>query len=174
MTGRNDNELKHLAEGFFDGQQFQDCLDDFERCEALLTENPAPHPSVELLARIKGDVAVTIVRRRRTRNVRRIFVAAAPVAAAAVFAIAIRVGLFETGTLVGPDTVTATIIPAALWDSDDVSAVDPSLVYFAAEIEQIESELAILQSGKEQPVGDMAVTELEMEFIEIEGEFWKG
>ncbi len=174
MIGQNDNELKELVERFYDPQEARTCLEDFEQAERLLAGNPAPAPSSRRLAAIKANVSTTLTRRRHNRSIRRIAFAFTSVAAAAVFVIAVRVGLFQTTPLTPPDTVSATIIPSSLWESNDIVTADPSLAYFSTEIEQIENELAILQSGEEPPTGDIAITELEMELIEIEGEFWKG
>lgn len=69
----------------------------------------------------------------------------------------------------------ASIIPTAIWESDDIAADDADLVIFTTEIEQIEDELPALQLGEDDSNEDSAITELEMELIEINNsDFWKG
>jgi hypothetical protein len=64
----------------------------------------------------------------------------------------------------------ATPIPptAIIWTED------PKLAAFSAEIEQIESDLLALQLGENGTNGHLELTELEMELIEIDADFWKG
>jgi len=68
-----------------------------------------------------------------------------------------------------------SIIPTAIWESDDITAADADLAIFTTEIEQIEDELMSLQLGEDDGNGDSSVSELEMELIEINNsDFWKG
>ena len=68
----------------------------------------------------------------------------------------------------------ASLIPASVWEGDDIATDDADLAILNAEIEQIEGEVLTLQSGESDSNGQSAVTELEMELIEIESDFWKG
>ncbi|HEX42113.1 MAG TPA: hypothetical protein ENN81_08645 [Phycisphaerales bacterium] len=173
MNAPNDNELRSLLEGFYNSEQVEAGLDDFENGRKLFVQNPAPAPSREALAGVKADVRRALARRHHSQTVRRIAFGAS-IAAAAVLAVAVRVGLLETAPLMPPGTMAAAMIPASFWEGHDVTVSDPSLAYFAAEIEQIENELASLHSGGKHRSGEAAVTELEVEFIDIQGDFWKG
>ena len=95
------------------------------------------------------------------------------VAAAAVIVAGVWIGRNGRPPTDGSQGYTATIIPAELWDSDNVSADDLGLASFTAEVERIENELKSLVTG-ETPDSGSDIEDLEMEFREIEGEFWKG
>jgi len=173
MSAANDNELRALLERFYNAEQVEAGLDDFEHGRTLFVRDPAPVPSPETRTAVKADVRRALVRRRHRQAVRRVAFAAS-FAAAAVLAVAVRVGLLETAPLMPPGTMAAAMIPASLWEGHDMTVADPGLAYFAAEIEQIENELATLHAGEKHPSGEAAVTELEVEFIDIQGDFWKG
>ena len=69
--------------------------------------------------------------------------------------------------------VASSLIPTAIWESDDISADDLRLATFTAEVERIENELRSLlldENGSDESVLD----EAEIELIDLEGEFWKG
>jgi len=67
-----------------------------------------------------------------------------------------------------------SIIPRAIWESDDIAADDVDLAILTSEIEQIEDEMLTLQLGESDGDSDTAITELEMELIETDSYFWKG
>ena len=67
----------------------------------------------------------------------------------------------------------ASIVPTAIWESDNIATDDMVLAFFTAEIEQIEGEVRAFLSG-ESSNGEAGVDELEMELMEIENDFWKG
>ena len=48
------------------------------------------------------------------------------------------------------------------------------LLTLIAELEQVEDEILALQSDQVNGNGSKAVTELELELIEINSDFWKG
>jgi hypothetical protein len=87
---------------------------------------------------------------------------------------ALGMSLFEKENVEGPEISIASIIPVSIWESDDIAADDMDLAGYTVEIEQIENELMALQSGREELDSESAVTEMEMELMETEGEFWKG
>ena len=114
---------------------------------------------------------------RRKANVFRKIAYKAAVAAAAVIILAvIAVELYEKGGGKAEKVITASIIPEAIWESDDVSADDADLAILAAEIEQIEGEALAVQLGENGGNGNrnLLELELEMELIEISSDFWKG
>ncbi len=173
MNAPNDNELKALLEGFYNSEQVEAGLHDFDYGRRLFVQNPAPAPSPEVLAAVRANIRRSLARRHHNRTVRRIAFAAS-LAAAAVLAVAVRVGLLQTAPLMPADTMAAAIIPASFWEGHDMTVSDPGLAYYSAEIEQIENELATLHSGDKYRSGDTAVTELEVELMDIQGDFWKG
>ena len=68
----------------------------------------------------------------------------------------------------------ASIVPREIWESNNIAADDANLAIFTAEVEQIKDEVSALQSNKSETDVDDAVTELEMNLMEIESDFWKG
>ena len=173
MNGQNEENLKELFERFAGAEQAERAVEDFRKAEQILSEYPAPAPDDALIAEIKSEIVEAILP-RQVNVFRRISYKTAVVAAAAIVIAAISVRLLDIGGG-SPERVTyARIIPEALWDSDDISADDVELAIFTAEIEQIESEVLTLELGENGGNGDTAVSELEMELIEIAGDFWKG
>jgi hypothetical protein len=117
---------------------------------------------------------MSLVSRKARRFKRRLYEAAGIAAAIVVLA---TVGL----QMFGPSDVqpgngiyTASILPTAIWESDNIAADDADLAVFTAEIEQIEYEVHNLQSGEDIGESENSVTELEMELEEINTDFWKG
>jgi hypothetical protein len=173
MEDRNRENLGELFGKFFDAEQAESCLKDFQEAERILRENPAPAPDDMLIANIKAEIAMRLPVRKAELARRRIYRRA--IAAAAVFLIAgISATLFDhTGP--GPTTLAAaSLIPTAVWESDDVTADDEDLAFFATEIEQIENEVIALESGEDASESDSTIEELEMELIVVSSDFWKG
>jgi hypothetical protein len=173
MSGRSDDELRRLVDSLLKGKDRQDCLEDIERGEQLLSEHPAPQVRPQLLMHIKTQLPAIAASSRKHRIMVRLRYAAT-VAAAIFIVVGSMFGLFDAGNGGSPGVYKASIIPTALWESNDIAHDDPELAFYAAEIEQIEDEIIMLQSGSDTGVTEGDVSELEMEFIEIQGEFWKG
>jgi len=172
MDGRDQENLIELFEEFFDAEQAQNCLENIQRAERILREHPAPEPDDMLIANIKAEMAMRL-RPRRASVFRRMVYRAAAVAAAVIILTAISVKLFENG--VEPAAFQrASLLPSAIWESDDIATDDVNLAIFTAEIEQIENEVLTLQSGEDSSHGDGTIVELEVELIEISSDFWKG
>jgi len=192
MNNQNQENLEELFEKFLDTKQAQkyvedvqkaekilreqaeSCLKDLQETERIFRENPAPEPDDMLIANIKAEIAMRLPV-RRTYVFKHIAYKALSIAAAVIFITAIGLGLFDNGARdLGP-VQYASIIPAGIWESDDIAADDADLVIFTIEIEQIEDELLALQLGEDDGNGDSTITELEIELIEINNnDFWKG
>jgi len=174
MNGRNDENLKELFEKFLDAEQAQKYVEDVQKAEEILRENPAPEPDDMLIANIKAEIAMRLPA-RRTGVFKQIAYKSVSVAAAVIFLTAIGLRLFEKDGSESRPVQHASIIPTAIWESDDIAAADADLAIFTIEIEQIEDELMSLQLGEDDGNGDSTITELEMELIEINSsDFWKG
>ncbi len=174
MDHRNNENLKGLFEKFLDAEQVEKCLEDVRKAEQILREHPAPAPDDMLIANIKAEIAMRLSA-KRTSVFTRIGYKVATVAAAVIFLAAVGTSLFQKDSVERPPGLSyASIIPAAIWESDDIAADDMDLAGYSVEIEQIENELLALQSGEEGLDSDSAITEMEMELIEIESDFWKG
>ena len=68
----------------------------------------------------------------------------------------------------------SSVLPAALWDSEDIAADDVDLAILTAEIKEIEEDVLALELGENGGNGQIDMAELEMELMEINGDFWEG
>ncbi len=171
MDGREPENLKELLEKFLGAGQVESYLDDFQKAERLFREHPAPEPDEMLIANIKAEIAMRLPARRAEIFRRRVWEAAGIAATLAVLAL---VGVRLPHQPARQTVNYASLIPAAIWESTNIAADDADLVVFSAEIEQIKDELLALESGEHAADGDSAITELETELAEINGDFWKG
>lgn len=173
MDDRNQENLRELFEKFFDAEQAERCVEDIQKAERIFREHPAPEPDDMLIANIKAEIAMRLPAARAHR-VRRIIYEVVGAAAAILVVAALSLQLFEKDVPQNGEFVYASLIPTAIWESDDIAADDEDLAAFTAQIEQIEDEVLALQSGEEAGNGDSTLVELEMELIEINSDFWKG
>jgi len=174
MNNQNQENLKELFEKYLDAKQAQRYVEDVQKAEEILCENPALEPDDMLIANIKAEIAMRLPG-RRTYVFEHIAYKALSIAAVVIFITGIGLRLFDSGAPEPGSVKYASIIPTAIWESDDIAASDADLVMFITEIEQIEDELLALQFGEDDGNGDSTITELEMELIEINNsDFWKG
>jgi len=174
VNNQNQKNLKELFEKFLDTRQAQKYIEDVQKAEEILREHPAPEPDDMLIANIKAEIAMRLPV-RRTYVFKHIAYKVLSIAAVVIFITVISLRLFDNGARESGPVQYASIIPTAIWESDDIAADDEDLVMFTTEIEQIEDELLTLQFGEDDGNGDSNITELEMEFIEINNsDFWKG
>ena len=174
MDYENKENMKELFRKFFDAEQTEKCIEDFEKAEQILSQYPAPEPDDMLVANIKAEIAMRLPARKATLNRRFIFETVAAAAAAIVIVTFVALSLFETNKTVGPNP-GVNLIPAAIWDSKDITADDMQLAGYNVELEQLENELHNLQSDNEdiEIASAGALTELEMNLMEIDNGFWK-
>ena len=172
MNERNEENLKELFEKFVSSEQAERGAEDIRKGEEILREHPAPEPDGEVIAGIKAQIAMELLGRKRRVSKRVVYKVA--VAAAAFFILAVvNVKIFEKGG--GPGKVVrASVLPAALWDSEDIAADDVDLAILTAEIKEIEEDVLALELGENGGNGHIDMAELEMELMEINGDFWEG
>jgi hypothetical protein len=82
--------------------------------------------------------------------------------------------LSDRGAGESREVATASIIPTAIWESEDIAVDDAELGTFVDEIEELEGDVLALELGENGGNGYEAIEELEVELEEIEGVFWKG
>ena len=180
----NEENMKELFERFFDSEQAEEIEQDIRKGEQILGQYPAPEPDRELIADIKAEVAAEAVLHRKTKAFRRMVYKTAVVAAAVIIVTAISVRLFESrpyptgrdekGASVPEKVIAGAVIPESLWESEDLAADDTDLAILTAEIEQIEEEILASGLGENGGNGGEDITELEIELIAINSDFWKG
>lgn len=173
MDDRNQENLRELFEKFFDAEQAENCVEDIQKAEQIIREHPAPGPDDMLIANIKAEIAMRLPAARAHRF-RRIIYQVAAVAAVILIVAAVSLQLFEKDAPKPGEVFYTSLIPTAIWESNDIAADDEDLAVFTAQIEQIEDEVQALQSGEDTGNGDSTLVELEMELIEINSDFWKG
>jgi hypothetical protein len=167
MNSGNDENLKELFERFQSAEQAESSLKDIQKAEQILRENPAPEPDSMLTANIKAEIAMRLPA-KRANIFAKIALKAGYAAAAILIISAISLSLFnDKNREPGP------LIPTAVWESDDITTDDTELAIYTIEIEQIEEELRSLQSGEDAGNGDSSLSELEMELVAINNDFWK-
>jgi len=172
MNDRNEENLRELFERFVSTEEAESGIEDFIEAEQIFHENPAPEPTEELLASIKGDIAETL-RFRQEHTFRRLAYKLAPVAAVFVVLAAVGVRMLREGN--GPlEIVQGPIMSARVWDSENVAADDMDMAVFTAEVDELEIEITTLELGENGGIGRSTVTELEMELIEINTDIWEG
>lgn len=173
MNDRNQENLKELFERFFSPEEAARALQDVQQGEQILRCNPAPEPDRQLIAAIKYDVGQALAARRRTRT---LWTLAYRVAVAATIIIAVAIGtrMLQKSRPAPSDIHYAAFLPRAIWESDDITAHDAGLSVLTAEIQQIEDEMLGLESGGRRSNGDNLMVELEVQFVEIGRDFWKG
>ncbi len=168
----NDQARENLVEWlkrFMDASAAETTYQDIQAGERLLVTYSAPEPDARTIAAIKASMVLAAARRRRQVRI----LGGSLVAAAAVVVIAM-IGVLGPGSTSHTPMVQAAIIPAAIWESDNMAADDLDLAYFAAEIRGIEAQMQALEASDSEIHGSGALRELEMELMHIETEFWKG
>jgi len=173
MNAQNEENLKELFEKFVDTEQAETNAEDIREGERILREYPAPEPGGELIAEIKGEIARALLG-RKADTFKRIAYKTAAIAAVFIILAGVSIRLFEKGGDGSEKLVTTSIIPTAIWESDDIAADDADMATLIAEIEQIESEALALRLAENGGDGYGDLSELEMEFVEINSDFWKG
>jgi len=136
--------------------------------ERILDDCPAPTPDSATIIRIKREMVVTALRRRRVVRIIRRSLAAAAVIVFAVF------GLMNRGHNGRTDAFQAAILPAVLWETDNIAADDLDLTYFTTQVRQLEAQLQAIDATEDEPAGDNTIDDLATELIQIDGDFWKG
>jgi hypothetical protein len=169
MRDRAHESLMELLRRFMDEPAARAAQEDIRAGERYLDAYPAPTPEARLLAAIETQMAVAALRRRRIARL----VHGSLAAAAAVIVLAL-IGLPGPGPANRPHMSYATIIPPAIWDSDDITTTDLDLAYFSSEIRQIEAQVQALEMGDAETTGNDASDEIEMELLALQAEFWKG
>jgi hypothetical protein len=173
MDTLNRENLKELFEKFVGTEEAENAVEDFQVADRILNEYPAPEPDTQLIAAIKSEIEERI-RIRQEHAFRRIAFKLAPVAAVFIVLAAVSVRLFDKNGG-GPVKVSyASIIPAAIWESENIATDDADIVILTAELDELEVEVMTLESGEDTGNGRSAVTELEMEFVEINTDIWEG
>ncbi len=173
MDKQGNENLSELLARFMNEQDARQAADDIEKGDKLLSRYPAHEPGEEALARIKGRVAQAL-NQRHAIGIRRRVWAVAAAAAVVLLASALTLKLFERQPTPTERARYASVIPASVWDGNDIKTDDVDIAVMVAEIETIENELFALNLDDDGGNGNGAVGDLEIELMEVGGDFWKG
>jgi len=173
MENRNDENLKELFERFLKPEQAAKASEDIEKAEQILSGSAAPEPDEALLVEIKAKVSIAAERRKR-RQARYFVYKTAAVAAAVIILAAVSLRFQQEQGGMSEEVFYASLIPKAIWESEDLASDDSELAALNREIEQAEKEVLALQLSETNGNGLSPETELEIELLEIESTFWKG
>ena len=171
MSNETKENLKELIDQFFTPQQADGVFRDIETGEAILCENAAPAPSDELVAEIKFKLTEKL-KKRKEHSFGGLIYRVAAVAAIIVIGVSLSARFFAKDAV--DEGSAVAMISTTMWDNDNLAETDAELATFTAEIEEVESDLVALQLNETTGNGYNGALELEMEFIEIESNFWKG
>jgi hypothetical protein len=173
MNPQNGENLRDLFERFVGGQEKQKAVQDIYTGEQILRDHPAPPPSDELIVQVRAKVAGALNAKNKGAFRRAVYKVAAVAAVFFVVAVA-SVKLLEPQSDKTDVIYSASIIPPTIWESDDIAADDADLALLSAEVNELKQELLALRLGENGGNGTEHLTELEMELMEIDGDFWKG
>jgi hypothetical protein len=175
MKNGNENDMKDLFERFMGREEAARAAEDISKGEQILRDFPAPSPDEETISRVKAEITHALVY-RRVRAITRLGLRAAAVAAVVAITAIVIVAVFEKKEPQKPRVVATTtaMIPAISWESDTLADDDAEIAAIISEIDQIESEMIAMGLGENGGNGQTDSTDLEMELVEINSDFWKG
>lgn len=173
MNGQKKENLKELFEKFLDAEEAEKAVEDIRKGEEILREHAAREPAGEVIADIKAEIARELLT-RKTRVTKRVVYKVAAVAAVFFALAVVSVEIFERGEEEQRTVVKASVLPSVLWETENIAEDDADLAILIAEIEEIESEALALRLGENGGNGRIDLAELEIELMEINGDFWKG
>ncbi len=167
-SGQSQSDLRELLDRFMDPSEAASAEREIRAGERLLDACPAPQVAPETLVAIKRRIAAQLGASHKPSHPFYRYVGAA----AAVILVAL-IAFFGRSAPERPSVRYASLIPAAIWDSDDIAYDDMELAYFRSELRRVEAQMQALEAGD----GDGAVAggldEVELELIRIERQFWK-
>lgn len=174
MAERKEENLRELFENFVGAEQAEQAAEDIRRVDKMLEENPAPEPTEELRWQIKERICQSLEKRKAKRYWMPAYRAVA-VAAVIIFVFMVSLELFKRPIDVSkPELISyAAAIPPEVWDGSNIIEDDAELAVLSAEIEQVEDEFLTVQLGQGYDNGKDNLTELELELMDIDSEFWE-
>lgn len=168
MNKQNEENLGQLLSRFFAADQAGQVEEDIRAGEKILGLYPTPQPKEAIVASIKAQITESLSHRKTTMFRHAVYKA---VAIAAVLVFSSIISLQWATHQHNANKIA--LIPAAVWESEEIAVADEELSILTAEIEQIKEEIDYLHANGYSD-SYSAIAELEMELIEIDSDFWKG
>lgn len=169
MRDPTHEDLSELLRQFMDKSEARATQEDLRAVGQIVEDYPTPAPLPKTVATIKTLMVATAQRRRR-----RIRIFRRGLAAAAALVMTVLIAQHSRHPAGNPGATFASILPASVWESDNLAADDLDLVYFTSEIRQIEAQIRALEAGDTEIKGERTLDDLELELMAMETEFWKG
>ena len=173
MKERKEENLEELFEKLLNAEDAEKAAEDIREGERILGNNPTPEPAEELITNIKTEIAGRLHYRKENAFRKAVYKTMA-IAAGFILIAVISVKLFERNINRGEQAPVSSVMPKSVWESECLADDSDDSAILVAEIEQIENDLLALELGENGSDIYEAVTELEMELIENNGDFWKG
>jgi len=145
---------------------------DILKAEEILARYPAPEPDEVLLSRIKADIERRM--QKRQHRLQKLLFTTTAAAAAIIILAFVGSRLMKTKPREVTETRYASLIPDALWESEDIAADDPQLSTLIEQIETVESELLAIGDAGNGYSGKTDFWEMENGFTENESDYLKG
>ena len=159
---------KHLGD-----QQADEFLADLQAADELFQGSSAPKPSAELLAAIRNRAAGQRLHGQHFLISGARFLARFSRTAAVAAAVLIVVFLASRFPGHSNSGTYASIIPVSLWESDDISVDDTQLMYYNAEVENLQDQLNSLRSGRNcMNKQNENIVELELQVAQMDNLSW--
>jgi hypothetical protein len=168
MNDRSRDDLRKLLAEFMDSSAADAAEREIRAGERLLDAYPAPPVTPASLAAIKRQIAIQLASARRPSRPLYRYVGAA----AAVILVAL-IGFFGRPAQEHSATNYASLIPTAIWESDDLASDDMQLAYFHSELRDIETQMQAIEAGDGDLVATASLDEVEIELARIDRQFWK-
>lgn len=168
MKPENEN-LEELFGKFINKSDAEQAAEDINKGEQLIGKFPAPKPDAELLRAINLRVNKTLQKSKYRRFTYAGYWASA---AAAVILIA---GLFSINMLNKPQQtpkITDISVIPAVSNAEDFTQDDTAILLIYAQMQEIEDTLTASKDSSN--IYSSSIDELEIEFMEISNDFWKG
>ena len=165
---KNDNEnLEELLSGLLNETEAAKAMSDIKTGDAVLAGSISPSPDEAVVRGIKRQIKNRLWLSKRRRFVRR----TSEAVVAAVLVIGVLIGLVITQSR--HDGGTA--LNLNIWEDSTLEEIEinPEYALLVGEIEEIEASLLSIRLDEDSSEYD-DLLEIEMEMLEMEGNFWKG
>ncbi|MCK5473533.1 MAG: hypothetical protein KAI59_05825 [Planctomycetes bacterium] len=169
MNNKEEN-IKDLFGKFFGSEEIEKAMKDFQKADEILAQNPSPQPDEILITKIKAQMNHALLQ-RKTNTFRKMAYKMAAVAAVIIIAATVSIKTFENYNTKPQQTAYSINTQENIWEDENAN---PQTLTLAEEIKQVEQDMIALRLDENNGNGEIITTQLEMELVEIESDFWKG
>jgi len=167
----NNKNSDELLSRFLDEHEAHVAAEDIHRAEDLLASFSVPAPDAAVIEAIKAQIELRLRVQKKRRFIRSM---AQKIAVAAIIIVLAMAGL---KSLVEPEPEVGDVSKVSrefIWEDESEPGGDEQLAALTAQIDEVEADILAIRLGEDGGENDSLLTDLEMEMIEINGDFWKG